>query len=1455
MDDLFKRFLLSIGIEDPTPYNDCSFKVTKNDKENKICYIEITKDYIFKYDAAKKILDGVNNHAKFKNCITFKYLKGISAQDVYNLLLAEFLDTPGTNINQMPKCTFLKNELKFIFNGRLHFNMFKYVLEVWEELLAELNIPYDITTDISYKEDEDKKKIVEEALKKVASSYEEKSSSVISNDAYSKKRVKGNYVLGKICDFNEFSGNVEIEGIVFKTDEIITRKGKTIVTLYVYDHSDSIEVSIFGNRRNFSPENLEKYKKIGAYLKIRGGIQFKYVPKGKENVNPEIHLVADYIDEMEGSFIEERVDDEEIKRVELHAHTKMSTMDSVARVEDYFSQAKKWGMKAVAITDHTNVQAFPDAQAASQKTGVKALYGCEMNMVDDKLTYIFNPSDIVLNNATYVVFDFETTGLSARYDTVIEFGAVKYKDGLITDSIDILIDPEKPLSKTIIELTHITDEMLKGQLKMKEALKIIKDFIGDKDTILVAHNGQFDYGFLNEMCIRNGEEEIKNPVIDTLPLYRYLYPELRSHNLGSLCRTYEVEYHGGDEVEGDDHGAHRADYDAKVLAESWAGMLASLTKNNLKLKHSDLENLTNDQLFKHLRPMHVTVYAKNMAGLKALFKLVSLSNTEYFASSPRIPRKLIEEYRENLLIGSSCLNGEVFETARNKSEVDLIKKMEFYDFIEVQPPGNFSLHVQLKEIESIEVVQRIIKDIYDASKKAHKICVATGDTHYISQEDKIYRDVYILAKAVGGSRHPLYFSRKREKLMKNGINVENPDQQFRTTGEMLRQFEFLGKDIAREIVVTNSNLIADQFEEVLPVKDRLYPPHIKDDAKLLVERVWSNAKRMYGDPVPTQVKERLNAELDGILKYKFTVQYYIASEIVRQTNKDGFMVGSRGSVGSSLVATMSDITEVNPLPPHYRCPKCFHQEWDIDTKKYRSGFDLPQKNCPICGEDMVRDGQNIPFATFLGFHAEKVPDIDLNFSGEYQARAHDLTKTLLGVSNVYRAGTIETVAEKTAYGYALGYFEALGMDPRKVKSAEITRLSLGCMDVKRTTGQHPGGIIVIPSDMDVYDFTPIQYPADDLTAAWKTTHFDFHKIHDNVLKLDLLGHVDPTALKMLGDLTGIDPKTVPNTDTKVISLYSSRDALKCHANYLQEKTGALGLPEFGTPFVRKMLEETSPSTFADLLIISGLSHGTDVWNGNAQDLINDGTCTIQEVIGCRDDIMIGLQNYGVEPVKSFKLMEQVRKGKKLKPEDEDLLREHKVPEWYITSCNKIKYLFPKAHAVAYVMMAGRVAWYKVYYPLEYYAVYFTTRSKQYDIKVMSSGEKAITTRLEEYKNIKTSGGKLSPKDEEIEKTLNIALEMVERGYKISNIDLNKSLAGKFRVDHEHNCIIPPFDTLDNLGTPAAQSVVDEREKNAFLSIEDLSRRTKLSSQNIENLKKLGVLKDLPESNKLSLFDF
>ena len=1447
MEDRFLRFLKKIGVEDVAPFESCSFTINSYDKTNDICYITIHKENCFNYVDAKTLLDAVDK-APFKNSITFTYGKGLNAQQVYNLLRDEFIYNTGLSNDKMPKCEINKNELKFTFFGKVHYQIFTPVIEMWEELLDQLDLNFDLRTDIVYQDAlVRRQEEMNSVLKKINKEYSERVSVIESIPFEEKRRVKGNYVKTRICDITDYSGNVEIEAQVFKSDERITKKGKQIVSLYVYDHTDSIVVTVFGNRRNFAPDKLEEYKKVGSYIKIRGGIT-------RNNFSKDLQLIADFINPMEGEFASPRYDGAEEKRVELHAHSKMSNMDGVATVDQYFKQASKWGMKAMAITDHYNVQAFPDAQEAAKKYGIKAIYGCEMNMVDDSLSYIFNPTDIPLNKATYVVFDFETTGLSARYDRIIEFGAVKFKDGLVQDSMDLLIDPEKPLSKTIKELTHITDEMLRGRPKIKEALRIIKDFIEDENTILVTHNAQFDIGFLNEAFLNNGQEEIKNPVIDTLSLARYLFPDNKSHSLGALCRQYQVDYEEEDDSKKGNHYAHRADYDARVLNEAWQAMLAQLTRSNIDMLHSDLKKLSNDNLFKNLRPSHVTVYAKNPQGLKDLFKIVSLSNTEYFSGTPRVPKKILEQYRENLIIGSACYNGEIFDVAQTKGEKILLKRMKFYDFIEVQPPANYVHLVNTQQVDNMDLIYRTISDIVEAARKSGKLCVATGDCHYLAPEDKIFRDVYVYAKAVGGGRHPLnpYI---RDKLAARGVVFENPDQHFRTTEEMLHQFSFLGNEVAKEIVVTNSNLIADMVEELFPIKSKLYPPHIENCDNKLLELVWTNAKKKYGDPLPQIITDRLNAELNGILKYGFTVQYYIASQIVRKTNEDGFMVGSRGSVGSSFVATMADITEVNPLPPHYRCPHCLYSEWDVDTMKYRTGYDLPEKVCPKCGTPLDRDGQNIPFATFLGFKAEKVPDIDLNFSGEYQAKAHDLTKVLLGVQNVYRAGTIETVAEKTAYGYALGYYEAQGIDPKTINDAEITRLSLGCQGVKRTTGQHPGGIIVIPGDMDVYDFTPIQYPADDQTVAWKTTHFDFHKIHDNVLKLDLLGHVDPTALKMLSDLTGIDAKTVPLTDKKVISLFNSRDALGCHSNYLGEQTGALGVPEFGTPFVRQMLVETRPKSFADLLIISGLSHGTDVWNGNAQDLINDGICSFQEVIGCRDDIMIGLSNYGVEPSKAFLMMERVRKGKKLTSEDEEILRDHKVPEWYINTCNKIKYLFPKAHAVAYVMMACRVAWYKVYHPLEYYAVYFSTRSKQYDISVMSKGEKAICKKLDDYKMMKQRGEKLSPKDEEIEKTLNIALEMAERGYKIGIIDLNRSLAGKFVVDHENNMIIPPFDTIDNLGTQAAQTVVDARKNREFLSVEDLTQRTRLSQQNIENLRKLGTLKGLPESNQLSLFDF
>lgn len=1434
MEEMCARFLSKIGISDLKPYEDCSLKVNKNDKESGICYVTMTCKNCFQYVVAKELLEKLDK-SPFKTSVTFVYQNPITPDQAYALLRDELFYNTGLDANKMPNCSKSKNELLFLFYGKVHFDTFFPVVQMWEELFDELDIPFDIRTDINYASEEliqEREKLFNESLReKIKENYNSRMNQYTSSEVVH-QRVKGNYKKTKICEINETSQGVEIDGEVFFHEEKISKKGRTIVTIYVYDHTDSIEVIIFENRRNFVKEKLLEYEKDNAHLTIKGNVSIS-------KFNNELQIIADYISINPDPFNEERIDDAEEKRVELHAHSKMSTMDGVCTIDDYFKQASKWGHKAFAITDHENVQAFPEMQEAMKKYNIKALYGCEMNMIDDQLEYIYNPSERELHDATYVVFDFETTGLSARYDRIIEFGAVKFKDGLIVDSMDLLVDPEIPISKFIQEKTHITNSMVHGQKKIKEALKIMKNFIGD--SILVSHNASFDIGFLNEAFLNNNEQVISNPVIDTLSLSRYLFPDNKSHTLGSLCRQFEVNY--------DENVAHRADYDAKVLNDAWQAMLAILTKDNLHIKHKDLKHLTNEKMLKNLRPSHVTVYAKNPQGLKDLFKLVSLSCTDYFAGGTRIPRSELIKYRENLLIGSACFNGEVFQTALTRGESVLLEVMKFYDFIEIQPPENYIYLVNMGQISSQEQVKHILKDIYLATKKINKICVATGDCHYLSKEDKIFRDVYVFAKAVGGGRHPLNPHRR------DNVYFENPDQHFRSTSEMLECFSFLGEEVAKEIVVKNSNLIADSLENLYPVKDRLYPPHIEHCAEKLIDMVYETAHKLYGDPLPQIVDDRLKAELDGITKYGYSVQYYIAHCIVKKSHEDGFMVGSRGSVGSSLVAFMANITEVNALQPHYRCPKCKHSIWDVDIKKYRSGYDLPDRFCPHCGTKMIKDGQNIPFATFLGFKAEKVPDIDLNFSGDYQAVAHNMTKVLLGEKNVYRAGTIETVAEKTAYGYALGYYESLGIDTTKVKNAEKTRLAIHCQNVKRTTGQHPGGIIVIPDDMDVFDFTPIQYPADDVNAAWKTTHFDFHKIHDNVLKLDLLGHVDPTALKMLGDITGVKPEDIPLDDKQVISLFSSDKALKRHANHLQEKNGALGLPEFGTALSRQMLIETNPTTFADLLIISGLSHGTDVWKGNAQDLINNGTCTLQEVIGCRDDIMVWLSSQGIDPSTAFKIMEDVRKGRKLKPEYEDLLREHKIPEYYIDACNKIKYLFPKAHAVAYVMMACRVAWYKVYYPLEYYATYFSTRVHQFDILTMSKGEEAIYKKIEELRQIKASGKKLSPKDDEIEKCLCIALEMTERGYNISMINLNKSVSRYWIVDKETNSIIPPFNVLDGLGEAAAETVVEARNKRPFMSIEDLQNRTRLSQQHIETLKKMNVLKDLPESDQISLFDW
>ncbi len=1435
MDNLFERFLRKIGIEDVSLYEGCRFLSQKYNKEKDLLTIEIEQKDYFTYQEAKLLLDAID-HAPFKVDVNFIYKNGYDEKALYNLLKDQFISFTGLSNNDMPKYKFDKKTITFYFYGMSHKVSFEPVIEMWEQLLDDLQISIEIETKLIFSGEEIEKR--ENELKTLLPKINEVYKKAVENHKIAEQtsqRQRGNYVDFKIKDINEESGNVRIVGKIFQSESRVLKNGKTLVDFYIYDKTSSIEVIVFENNRNFKLDVLEDLMKKQPAIEVKGFAS-------RSQYSQELQIKADFISIDEEFTLEDQsVDEEEEKRVELHLHTKMSTMDAVSTITDYAKQAKKWGWKAIGVTDHGNVQAYPEAQKAGDATGLKILYGIELYMVDEQLEYVFNPSDDILNHSTYVVFDFETTGLSARYDRIIEFGAVKFKDGMIIDSMDMFIDPEMTLPEFIVEKTHITNAMVKGKTKIKEALRIMRNFIGD--AILVAHNASFDYGFLNEAFKNNGEKPMLNPVIDTLALAWYMFPNAKSHSLGGLCRQFSVEY--------DDTSAHRANYDAEVLNNAFQAMLVKLTANNKNLRHRDLMELKNDQILKNARVKHVTCYAKNKQGLKDLFRIVSESCTQYFAGVPRIPRSEITKYRENFLLGSACFNGEVFDAAMTRSKEVLQKKMEFYDFIEVQPLANYDFLVNDGQISSMEKVQNIVKDIIDAADEINKIVVATSDCHYVRPAQKEFRDVYVYAKAVGGTRHPLNPNRRDKQK-----HYENPDQYMRSTTEMLEAFSFLSKEKAREIVITNSNYIADQLDALRPIYKETFPPSIKDCDKILIDRVYSKAHKWYGDPLPQIIDDRLKAELNGIISNGYAVQFYIASEIVRKANADGYIVGSRGSVGSSFVATMADITEVNALPPHYRCPNCKHFELATDAN-VKSGYDLEDKMCPECGHKMIQDGQNLPFAIFLGFKAEKVPDIDLNFPGDYQARAHLLTKEFLGDSGnqAFRAGTIETVAEKTAYGYVLGYFEnCFHMTDEQVKripNAEKMRIALGCQDVKRTTGQHPGGIIVIPAGYEVYDFTPYQYPADDQNATWFTTHFDFHAIHDNVLKLDLLGHVDPIALKFLENVTGIKAVDIPLNDRAVHSVFGSREALKCFSNHLGETTGALGLPEFGTNLTRQMLEEIRPKTFADLVLISGLSHGTDVWAGNAQDLLRNKVCGVDGIIACRDDVMIYLIGKGVDNSKAFKTMESVRKGKKIPPEYMDDIVKAGVPEYYIDSANKCKYLFPKAHAIAYVTMAVRIAWFKVHKPLAYYACFFSTRAKQYDIKSMTTGIDAMLKLLEEYK-VKKSNRTISPKEEEIEKTLHIAIEMYERGYKIRNIDLYKSKATDFVVDEENNAIIAPFTVIDGLGEAPAQSVVDARTR-PFVSQQDLASRTKLNSQNIENLRKLHVLDDLPLEDQIRLF--
>ncbi|MDY0322876.1 MAG: PolC-type DNA polymerase III [Candidatus Carbobacillus sp.] len=1199
-----------------------------------------------------------------------------------------------------------------------------------------------------------------------------------------------------------------VVGRVFVKDERALKNGGTLFMLKITDDEDAIGVKVFA--KNDAEKDALSSIAIGDWLKVRGSVQ-------EDTFERELILLAQDINRY---TVPRRTDDAPEKRVELHLHTTMSTMDAPLPPSEAIKRAHAFGHEAVAITDHGVAQAFPEAYEAGERYGIKVIFGMEAYMVDDGVGMILFPqSGRRLDTDTYVVFDIETTGLSQDTDRIIEIGAVKLKDGQIVDRFQSFAHYGQPLPSKIVELTGITDQMLKDAPPLSEVLNAFTSFVGE--ATLVAHNARFDTGFLNVALTRAGLKALNLPVIDTLEVARALLPELKNHRLDTLSKHFSVTL--------TQH--HRADHDAEATGEIFNHMLRLIADRGLYTQ-DDLAAFSGGDRHKRSRPFHATLLVQNNEGLKNLYRLITISHLKTYYREPRILKSDLAAHRDGLLIGSACDEGEVFETAMGKTEEDLERVMRFYDYIEVMPPDLYMPLVHRGVIPDREGIVRILKKIISTAHRLGKMVVATGNVHHLDPQDKVYREILLRAQNGLPSRDPATL----------------PSQHFRTTAEMLESFSFLERDIAEQIVIHNPRTIARDISSLKPFPDGLFTPVIEGAEEEVRQLAQQRAREIYGDPLPPLIAERLERELTSIIGNGFAVIYLIAQKLVKRSLDDGYLVGSRGSVGSSFVATMLGITEVNPLPPHYVCLNCHYTEF-VQGGDVGSGFDLPDKLCPECGIPLHRDGHDIPFETFMGFEGDKVPDIDLNFSGEYQPRAHKYTEELFGKGYVFRAGTISTVAEKTAFGFVRKYLEETG---RVVRKVEMERLARGATGAKRTTGQHPGGLMVVPQHLDVHDFTPIQRPADDPNSETTTTHFDYHAISGRLLKLDILGHDDPTVLRMLEDLSGIDPRTLPPTDPKVMRLFQGTESLgeNLGLEAIDVRTGTLGIPEFGTRFVRGMLEETRPKTFAELVQISGLSHGTDVWLGNAQEVIQSGQAELKDVIGCRDDIMVYLIYKGLPPKDAFRIMESVRKGKGLKPEDEALMLEHNVPEWYLTSCKKIKYMFPKAHAVAYVLMALRIAYFKVYRPLEFYATYFSVRADDFDLDLIGSGESAVLRAIRE---IQQKGNEATAKEKTLLTVLEVAYEFYRRGFHFLPIDLYKSSADRFLI-HE-GALLPPFTALSGLGQTAAESITRAREKGPFLSIQDFAERTRVTRTIIESLKTLGVFADLPEENQMSLFDF
>lgn len=1431
--------------------SNCDFTITRN-KQNNSINIKISFNKVLPANILIPFIDSLNlvDDTVLFN-LAFNY-DTYNQDDILNYL-TYFVNN---NIEQKKKESNEKKELLYILKYNsgikkaiisdnaifLHYlekDQEKSIKKYLEHFRKFLNDHGFTKHHLSYILDEktidiisDHKNQIQEKIKSELTEVKKSSNAKKTDSSFTykfRKSVTGDVI--KLSDLFFEMKTATIEGEIFKVDKVVTKTGYEIYKYFVTDYSDSIVIkALFGKKIN---KDVLSELKEGVWIKARISIQIDmYENNDITGLIEEISIIN-----KPKEFI--RHDNALIKRTELVNHTNMTAFEGLVNIKELFKFSSEMGYSSVAITDKFNCQNFPDFYNEAKKySKLKAIYGVQFNIIDKLIPIVLNANDTKISDATYVIFDIETTGLSPYYDKIIEFGAIKYHKGVQLESMQMFINPEEKISDKIFSITKISNEDVKDALKIKEALVKIKEFIGD--SVLIAHNGiKFDLPFLNCKLEENKMDIIKNPLIDTLQISRAINEQIHGHSLGVIARKYKIDY--------DETQAHRADKDAEYLLNIWKRMLENQKLQDVKTLNQINSNLQNDFLRERNRGSLITVYCKNESEIRNLYKLISISLTSNFDGGPKVYWENFNEFNGSFIVSNSATEGEIFDAAMSNTEQvleDIIKNK--YDFITIGSPECF-LHDIHREIYKREWIEDAIKRIIKIANKYNKKVVATSDTYYLNESDEVYFRVYVNAKVLGG---------KRNRLFKyNELNTVLPKYYFRTTDELKNEFSFLNDPVlVNDIVVTNSNHIASLIDaNIKPIKETLHSPHIEGASDKLKQLIYQKSYSIFGDTMNNDVKARIDREISSVIDNGYAMIYWFSHLLVKQSVDDGYVVGSRGSVGSSVAAWLVDITEVNPLEPHYICTNCkyFNFEKNVD-----SGFDLPESNCPKCKNKLKGDGHNIPFETFMGFKGDKIPDIDLNFSAVYQGKAHDFIKNMFGEERVFRAGTISTTAEKTAYGYVKSYFEE--SKKTNARNAEITRIAKKCENVKRTTGQHPGGIVVVPHGKDVYDFTPFNYPADDKTQDWFTTHLAFESLHDSLLKFDILGHDNPTILKMLTEQTKVNADTIPNFDNDVMDLFNSTDSLKIKNPMINKilKTGSSGIPEFGTNFVKEMLLVTKPQKFSDLIRISGLSHGTNVWNDNAKYLIEEKGLTISDVISCRDDIMVYLINKGITPIIAFKIMEDVRKGKGLNDEYQKILNDNNIPSWYIESCNKISYLFPKAHATAYVIMAWKIAWFKIYYPLHFYASYFSIRIKVFDIKTILNGESEITNKINEIKekmaNPKTKA-LVKNKELDLIPIYELALELLGRGYKFANIDLKKSLATDFLV--EGNYLIPPFSAIDGLGDSVATSIVKAREEKMFSSKEDFKKRTKVTTTHMKIMEELGITSSLNEDDQISLFNF